>query len=56
MKLDAYEKELLELEEAGKIPLSQADISEKKELIKAARETWLKRKLSKRSGADKHDN
>ncbi len=36
VKLDAYEKELLYLEEAGKIPLSQADISEKKELIKAA--------------------
>jgi len=56
VKLDSYEKELLELDEAGKILLSQADISEKKELIKAARETLLKRKLFNRSGADKHDN
>ena len=30
VKLDSYEKELLELDEAGKILLSQADISEKK--------------------------
>jgi hypothetical protein len=44
------------LDEAGKIPLSQPDILEKKELINAARETLLKRKFSSKSGADKHNN
>jgi len=56
VKLDSYEKELLQLDEADMIPFSQADISEKKELMKEARETLLKRKLFNRSGADKHDN
>jgi hypothetical protein len=56
VKTDSYEKELLQLDEAGKIRLSQADISEKKELMKVARETLLKRKLFSKSGADKHDN
>jgi hypothetical protein len=56
VKTDSYEKELLQLDEAGMIPLSQADISEKKELMKVARKTLLKRKLFSMSGADKHDN
>ena len=56
VKTDSYEKELLQLDEAGKIRLSQADISEKKELMKVARETLLKRKLFSKSCADKHDN
>ena len=38
MKPDSYEKELLQLDEAGMIPLSQADVSEKKELMKEAGE------------------
>ena len=56
VKPDSYEKELLQLDEAEMIPFSQADISEKKELMKEARETLLKRKLFSKSGSDKHDN
>ena len=56
VKPDSYEKELLQLDEAGMFPLSQADISEKKELMQEARETLLKRKLFSRSGSDKHCN
>ena len=39
MKLDAYEKELLELDESGKISLNPIDAIEKSTLMEAARET-----------------
>ena len=44
MKLDAYEKELLELDESGKISLDQIDETEKSALMSAARETLQKDK------------
>ena len=44
MKLDAYEKELLELDESGKISLDQSDETEKSALMSAARETLKKDK------------
>ena len=44
MKLDAYEKELLELDESGKISLAQSDEVEKSALMSAARETLQKDK------------
>ena len=44
MKLDAYEKELLELDESGKISLDQSDETEKSALMSAARETLQKDK------------
>ena len=44
MKLDAYEKELLELDESGKISLDQSDKTEKSALMSAARETLQKDK------------
>jgi predicted DNA binding CopG/RHH family protein len=44
MKLDAYEKELLELDEAGKIQFTKADPKEKSALMAAARETLQKDK------------
>ena len=43
MKLDAYEKELLELDESDKISLDQSDETEKKSaLMSAARSTLQK--------------
>ena len=44
MKLDAYEKELLELDESGKISLNPIDAIEKSTLMEAARETLQKDK------------
>ena len=44
MKLDAYEKELLELDEAGKIQFTKVDPKEKSALMAAARETLQKDK------------
>ena len=44
MKLDAYEKELLEFDECGKISLDQSDETEKSALMSAARETLQKDK------------
>ena len=44
MKLDAYEKELLELDESGKISLDQRDETEKSALMSAARSTLQKDK------------
>ena len=44
MKLDAYEKELLELDEAGKIEFTKVDPEEKSALMAAARETLQKDK------------
>ena len=44
MKLDAYEKELLELDESGEISLDQSDETEKSALMSAARETLQKDK------------
>jgi predicted DNA binding CopG/RHH family protein len=44
MKLDAYENELLELDESGKISLNPIDAIEKSTLIDAARETLQKDK------------
>ena len=44
MKLDAYEKELLELDESGKISLAQSDETEKSALMSAARSTLQKDK------------
>ena len=44
MKLDAYEKELLELDEAGKIQFTEVDPEEKSALMGAARETLQKDK------------
>ena len=44
MKLDAYEKELLELDEAGKIQFTKVDSKEKSALVAAARETLQKDK------------
>ena len=44
MKLDAYEKELLELDEAGKIQFTKVDTKEKSALMAAARETLQKDK------------
>ena len=44
MKLDAYEKELRELDESGKISLAQSDETEKSALMSAARETLQKDK------------
>ena len=44
MKLDAYEKELLKLDESEKISLGQNDSIEKETLIAAARETLQKDK------------
>ena len=44
MKLDAYEKELLEFDESGKISLDQSDETEKSALMSAARETLQKDK------------
>ncbi len=43
MKLDAYEKELLKLDESEKISLGQNDSIEKETLIAVARETITKR-------------
>jgi predicted DNA binding CopG/RHH family protein len=44
MKLDAYEKELLELDEAGKIQFTEVDPEERSALMAAARETLQKDK------------
>jgi predicted DNA binding CopG/RHH family protein len=44
MKLDAYERELLELDESGKISLNPIDAIEKSTLMEAARETLQKDK------------
>ena len=44
MKLDAYENELLELDESGKISLNPIDAIEKSTLMDAARETLQKDK------------
>jgi predicted DNA binding CopG/RHH family protein len=44
MKLDAYENELLELDESGKISLNPIDAIEKSTLMEAARETLQKDK------------
>jgi predicted DNA binding CopG/RHH family protein len=44
MKLEAYEKELLELDEAGKIQFTKVDTKEKSALMAAARETLQKDK------------
>jgi predicted DNA binding CopG/RHH family protein len=44
MKLDAYEKELLEMDESGKISLNPIDAIEKSTLMEAARETLQKDK------------
>ena len=44
MKLDAYEKELLELDEAGEIQFTKVDSKEKSALMAAARETLQKDK------------
>ena len=44
MKLDAYEKELLEMDESGKISLGPIDAIEKSTLMEAARETLQKDK------------
>ena len=44
MKLDAYERELLELDESGKISLNPIDAIEKSTLIDAARKTLQKDK------------
>ena len=44
MKLDAYEKELLELDEAEKIQFTKVDPKEKSALMAAARETLQKDK------------
>ena len=44
MKLDAYEKELLELDEAGKIHFTDVDPEERSVLMAAARETLQKDK------------
>ena len=44
MKLDAYEKELLEMDESGKISLGPIDAIEKSTLMEAARETLEKDK------------
>ena len=44
MKLDTYEKELLELDESGEISLDQSDETEKSALMSAARETLQKDK------------
>ena len=44
MKLDAYEKELLELDEAGKIQFTDVDPEERSVLMAAARETLQKDK------------
>jgi hypothetical protein len=42
MKLDAYEKELLKLDDAGQISFQSPDLKEKEALIAAARETLQK--------------
>jgi predicted DNA binding CopG/RHH family protein len=44
MKLDAYEKELLEMDESGKISLGPIDAIEKSTLMEAAGETLQKDK------------
>ena len=44
MKLDAYEKELLKLDDAGQISVQSPDPKEKEALITAARETLQKDK------------
>ena len=44
MKLDAYEKELLELDEAWKIQFTKVDPKEKSALMAAARESLRKDK------------
>ena len=44
MKLDAYEKELLELDETEKIQFTKVDPKEKSALMAAARETLQKDK------------
>ena len=44
MKLDTYEKELLELDEAGKIQFTEVDPEERSALMAAARETLQKDK------------
>ena len=44
MKLDAYEKELLELDEARKVQITKLDPKEKSALMAAARETLQKDK------------
>ena len=44
MKLDAYEKELLEMDESGEILLNPIDAIEKSTLMEAARETLQKDK------------
>ncbi len=44
MKLDAYEKELLELDEAGKIHFTDVDPEERSVLMAVARETLQKDK------------
>ena len=42
MKLDAYEKELLELDESGKISLDQSDETEKSALMSALAKLYKK--------------
>jgi len=44
MKLDEYEKELLELDETGKIQFNKVDPEERSALMTAARETLQKDK------------
>ena len=44
MKLDEYEKELLELDETGKIQFNKVDPEERSALMAAARETLQKDK------------
>ena len=44
MKLDSYEKELLELDEAGKIQFTEVDPEERSALMATARETLQKDK------------
>ena len=44
MKLDAYEKELLQLDDDGQISVQSPDPKEKEALIAAARETLQKDK------------
>lgn len=47
MKLDAYEKELLQLDDDGQISVQSPDSIEKETLIAAARETLQKDKRIK---------
>ena len=47
MKLDAYEKQLLKLDDAGQISFQSPDPKEKEDLVAAARETLQKDKRIK---------